>query len=264
MDRSKNEMSDRPRIRRNDPQRSAPIRDWSNLFRAAAPQGATAAAPRAQANGYSLEDAGGASPTASTAAAHDVVSEEARLGIETAYRVIDQHLQEGRRAAQARMGRDGATAQRGFAAAATAPRGAGAAQDTIQELVVQGIRLYSILAPLWSGILDSIARSTVAGDGGHASGAPVTVEIASTRMTRLTVDLASNTGPGTLAINGLHSLEAGKPPVTDISFAHEANSNRAVVRLRVPDGQPPGTYNGVIVDKDSGEPRGTITLRIDG
>ena len=282
-------MSDRPRIRRKDPERSAPIRDWSNLFRAAAAQGAAAGADNsatsgAQANGNSPDGAGSASAFAGNAAAHDAVSEEARLGIETAYRVIDKHLQEGRRAAQARMGRDGRTGPGGFAAAAAASPGAGIAQDSIQELVAQGIRFYSSLAPLWSGVLDSIASSTVARDGARADGraaaprapadmlrtaasgaaAPVIVEIASTRMTRITVDLAPNPGAGTLAINGLHALEAEKPPLKDIAFTIEAGSNRAVVRLRVPDGQPAGTYCGVIVDKDSGEPRGTITLRVDG
>jgi hypothetical protein len=35
------------------------------------------------------------------------------------------------------------------------------------------------------------------------------------------------------------------------------------VRIRVPDNQPAGVYNGVIVDKDSGEARGNLTVRIE-
>lgn len=269
MDRRKHGMNDRPRIRRKDPQRSAPIRDWSNLFRAAAPQSASAeaansAAPEAHANGNSSDGAGSGSAFAANAAADNAVSEEARLGIETAYRVIDQHLQEGKRAAQARMSREGGMGAEGFAKAMAGPAASGIAQDSIQELVAQGIRLYSNLAPLWASMLDSVASSTFAHDRARADGAPVIIEIASSRMTRVTVDLAPNAVAGTLAINGLHSLEAEKPPLRDVVLALDTGSNHAVVRIRVPDGQPAGTYSGVIVGKDSGEPRGTITLRVDG
>jgi hypothetical protein len=280
-------MSDRPRIRRKDPERSAPIRDWSNMFRSPGAQAVTAPSAESAAVGLQVNNStadGVASDSAEQSTAATVaagVSEEARIGIETAYRVIDEHLQEGRRAAQARSGRNGAEP----AASATAgPSGVGVAADSIQEMVAQGIRFYTSLAPLWSSLVNSIANSAMVRDTAPAGGistaplapapmprsapamspAPVIIEIASARMTRVTVDLAPPVGTSSLAIGGLQALEPEKPPLKEIALVTEPGSNRTVVRIRVPESQPAGVYSGVIVDRESGEPRGTITLRIDG
>src|SRR5579864_681850 len=107
-------MSDRPRLRRKDPDRDAPIRSWSNMFRS--PTAAIASTPNG--NGIApvvpsdeLMTAGALSPTSdSSASEQDPISEEARDGVESAYRVIDEHLQEGRRAARARIDEARATA----------------------------------------------------------------------------------------------------------------------------------------------------------
>ncbi len=279
-------MSDRPRVRRKDPERSAPIRDWSNMFRSPGAQGAAApsadsAAAGIQVNNSTHEGVASGSAAVSTAAVQAAtVSEEARVGIETAYRVIDEHLQEGRRAAQAQSGRGGGAGPGAFATAG--PAGVGIAAESIQEMVAQGIRFYSSFAPLWVSLVNSIANSAVVRDnvaGGISAAplalapmprsttamgpAPIIIEIASTRMTRVTVDLAPHAGPPNLAIGGLHALESEKPPLKEIALTIEPGSNRAVVRIRVPESQPAGVYSGVIVDSESGEPRGTIALRID-
>ena len=80
-------MSEHPRIRRKDPERSAPIRDWSNMFRSSGAQ--SASAPSADLAAAGLNDstpgglAGGSAPMSIPAAAVATVSEEARIGIET-------------------------------------------------------------------------------------------------------------------------------------------------------------------------------------
>jgi hypothetical protein len=155
------------------------------------------------------------------------------------------------------------------------------AAESIQEILAQGIRFYSSFAPLWVSLVKSIANSAAAGDNAAAgiaapplarapmppsapaTAAPIIVEIASTRMTRITVDLAPAASMTHLAIGGLQALEPEKPALKEISLATDAASHRTLVRIRVQDNQPPGVYRGVIVDPDSGEPRGTITLRID-
>jgi hypothetical protein len=215
-----------PRIRRKDPERSAPIRDWSNMFRSPGAQGASApsadsAAAGLQANNSTPDGVAGDSAAVSIpAAAATAVSEEARVGIETAYRVIDEHLQEGRRAAQAQSGRDGAALDGAFATAG--PSGVGMAPDSVQEMVAQGIRFYSSLAPLWGSLVNSIANSAAIRDpvaaatraaplapapmprnAAAAGPPPVIIEIASTRMTRVTVDLAPQVVAANLAIGGL-------------------------------------------------------------
>jgi hypothetical protein len=275
-------MSDGPRIRRKDPERSAPIRDWSNMFRSPGAPGAAAPSADSPANNSTPDGvASGPSASATLAVHAGAVSDEARVGIETAYRVIDEHLQEGRRAAQAQSGRaDGAGAG---AFARAVPAGVGIAADSIQEIIAQGIRFYSSFAPLWISLVNSIANSAGVRDPAAASGIsaaplapapmprsatemgapPMIIEIASARMTRITVDLAPHAGPANLAIGGLHALEAEKPPLKEIALTVEPGSNCAVVRIRVPEHQPAGVYSGVIVDRESGEPRGTMTLRID-
>ncbi len=217
------------------------------------------------------------------AAAVTAVGGDANTEIESAYRVIDEYLQEGRRAAQARS-RDSSVAAAGaFAAIATDPSRVGMAAASIQEMVAQGIRFYSTLAPLWTAVVSSIASSAGAAiptdtpvpgaaplhppplprGSTTTIPAPVIIELASARMTRVTVDLTSPGDTAALAIGGLHAIESERPPLRDIRFASDSHSGRPIVRIRVPDDQLPGVYSGVIVDADSGEPRGTIWLRIE-
>ena len=269
-------MSDHPRIKREDPARSAPIRDWSNMYSTAAAQSPPApAATRMQLDTSMPNGAANGSATLATSTVPAAgLSEEARAVIETAYRVIDEHLQEGRRAAQVR---GGGTA--GSESIAAGTDGAGVAADSIQEILAQGIRFYSSLAPLWVSLVNAIANSAatpaaVAADQpaaplaprpmsrAAATGTPI-VGIASSRMTRVTVDLAYSASAAQFAIGGLQALEPEKPPLREIALAFDASSNRTVVRIRVPESQPGGVYSGVIVDRVSGEPRGTVTLRID-
>jgi hypothetical protein len=281
-------MSRRPRIRRHDPDRIAPIRDWSNLFRSSGSQDGSArstngVAMRVPVNRLTPDGAANGPEQIGGSAAADPVNEEARLGIESAYRVIDQHLQEGRRAAQARNDNAHAAASGAFATAAGGPAGIGLAAEGIQEMVAQGVRFFSSLAPLWTSVVNSIAASATASNPPYSSGptarplapAPMprgatamavplcTIELASARMTRVTIDLAAHANAANFATSGLHAIEPNRPPLKDLAFTIDNHSNRPVVRIRVPDSQPAGVYSGVIVDKDSGNPCGTITLRIE-
>ncbi len=275
-------MNDRPRIRRKDPARDAPVRDWSNMFRGpGAPAASSTEAPPAplppgRTAPSGVPDASAAPPLPSA------FNDEARIGIETAYEVIDQHLREGRLAAQAQAPRDTpGTGPFGVAA----PSAMSISSDSIQQVVTQGLRFYSSLMPLWAAFIKSLAAATVVPDASAAAAAgiapaplapapfpraaadgrgPVIVEIASTRMARVTIDLPPAANAPNLALGALHPLDPGQPPLLDIALAFDPVANRHVVRIRVPDAQPAGVYSGVIVDRDAGAPRGTITLRIDG
>jgi hypothetical protein len=211
-------MSDRPRIRRKDPDRDAPIRSWSNMFRSLAVASASAPNGNGSAMGVPLDElitAGVAIGPASVsfASAPDPVSEEARHGVESAYRVIDEHLQEGRRAAQARIDDARATASGAFNMAAADSAGMKIATESLQEMITQDVRFYSSLAPLWASFVNSVATSAGALNptyptaptapaaaplapapiprSAHTTGgAPIGIEIASARMTRVTIDLA--------------------------------------------------------------------------
>ena len=120
-------MRNSQRIRRKNPDRDAPIRNWSNMFQgpsatgASAPNGNGAASERL--SDESIDDGMAIGASSGSAIANDPVSEEARDGVEIAYRVIDEHLQEGRRAAQARIDDAYATAAGGSKMAAADPAG---------------------------------------------------------------------------------------------------------------------------------------------
>jgi hypothetical protein len=280
-------MSDRRRLRRTDPDREGPVRDWSNLCQSTAAR--MAAKPSSNGTGLPLE-ASELTPETSTvqsayasaAAVPEPIDDEARAGIESAYRVVDEHLQEGRRAAEALSSRTSATASGAFTMSTAGPAGVALAAESIQEMVTQGIRFYSSLAPLWASVVNSIANATNAANPAPAVApvaaplspaplarspsvtvaAPFTIELASARMTRVTIDLFPHAKATRFVTSGLHAIDADRPPLTDITFIVDSHS-RLVVRIRVPDDQPAAVYNGVIADVDSGDPCGTITLRIE-
>ena len=278
-------MSDRPRIRREDPDRAAPVRDWANLFRSAASSSTpftNGSVKRGPTDEMTVAGAANGPASASNPAAPGPVSEEAQIAIENAYRVVDEHLQEGRRAAHSR--KDGArmSAPGAFPAASVNAAGIGLTVENIQAMVAEGLRFYSTLAPLWTTLFNSIATAATAAsapDTGLAAASlarppmpgntttmaaePIIVELASNRMTRVTIDLVPHVNPTKLATSGLHSIVPDCPSIKDLTFIVDSHSNRPVVRIRVPEDQPVGSYNGVIVDADSGDPRGTIALRIE-
>jgi hypothetical protein len=280
-------MSDRPRIRREDPDRAAPVRDWANLFRSAASSSTPStngSVKRGPTDEMTVAGAANGPALASNPAAPGSISEEAQIAIENAYRVVDEHLQEGRRAAQSR--RDDAarmSAPGAFPAASVDAAGIGLTVENIQEMVARSIRFYSTLAPLWASVVNSIATAAATAsapdDAGLAAAPlapppmprrttamvaePIIVELASARMTRVTIDLVPQVNPTKLATSGLHSIVPDCPSIKDLTFIEDSHSNRPVVRIRVPDDQPAGSYNGVIVDVDSGDTRGAITLRIE-
>src|SRR5258708_13802603 len=157
-------MSDRPRIRRKDPDRDAPMRSWSNMFRS--PAASIAPAPNGNGAAMGIESAElitagvvSGSASDSTASAQDQISDEARDGVEGAYRVIDEHLQEGRRAAQPPIDEARATAPGTSNMSTPDPAAIKNAAESLQEMIAQGVRFYSSLAPLWAGLVNSMAAS---------------------------------------------------------------------------------------------------------
>jgi hypothetical protein len=61
---------------------------------------------------------------------------------------------------------------------------------------------------------------------------------------------------------GLHAVDSDKPGLTDITFSPAKVDGRRKLRVFVPVNQPAGSYSGVIVDRETGELRGTLTVRV--
>ena len=68
-------------------------------------------------------------------------------------------------------------------------------------------------------------------------------------------------GPTLPVVAGLYAPDRGASPI-HVRFEREINGGLAIV-TDVPDDQPPATYSGAVIDRDTHEPIGTLRLKID-
>jgi len=236
-------MSDRERLHREDPVRTGPYRSWSTLVRPPAP------------------GEGGRGPWTGERPApgpsgdwSDVVSR----GVELGYRVLEEQLQQGQRVAEQ---------------IATQSYGPSAMASATQEIGERLLRSSTDALALWFELLTTVfgrgeAFRPFAPDARRAAsttGLPksrISVEVASVRPARVTMDLEPGSAGRRLIVNELRAMNAGTPPLVDVAFDADPSAEIVGVRVRVPDYLPPGIYTGVVLDRETGEPRGTISVRI--
>src|SRR5271163_2944097 len=114
----------------------------------------------------------------------------------------------------------------------------------------------------WTGRREATSIDTGTVSGQSPETVPVSIEVASRRPVQVSVDLRPNSEAKSLVALGLHSVDSRKPTLSDIRFVHDEAAGRIGLRIGVPESQPPGTYSGVIVNRDNGETRGTLSIRI--
>ena len=237
-------MKDRKRLHRADPARTAPVRNFSKLYRS---NSVNESGPAKAAQPDAQRDAADITPPAE--------------GVELAYSVIDKHIAEGRRAAE------------GFSNQAYTTR---VPSDNLQVLVERMLRFQSEMIPLWIETLATLVKVDPSRNG-HApgpdarlqsNGVPngetmaVSIEVLSLRPVQVSVELRPNSESQSLVALGLSSVDQRKPMLKDISLGPDEVVGRVKLRLRIPESQPPGTYSGVIVNRETGETRGTLSVRI--
>jgi hypothetical protein len=265
-------MSANDRFRRPDPVRAAPLRAWSTLVR---PGGAPEPENDHSGNGRRVSNVsvdGGAS--ASTSAPDAEIAD----AVATAYRVVDRHLSAGREAARA-LGRTSAEAE-GAAARGVdrADNGGFAALGAgLEEMIGEAARAFAGMMPAFAAMMDALARPPYAGFGAligengissfrqnpeAAPGPNFAIEVASVRPARVMLDLAPGADPATLVTTGLHAMEAGRPPITEVAFIPGGVGERPVLSVRVPVTAAPGIYAGAIVDRKNGEPQGALSVKV--
>jgi len=239
-------MGDRKRLRREDPKRIAPVRNFSKLFSSARSVNGTNAAKPAQPDAP-IRPTGG-NPLAE--------------GVELAYSVIEEYIAEGRRTAEGLNNQPYETR--------------GGSNDNLQVLVERMLRFQTEMLPLWIETLATLVKVDPSRNGNtqasaawpHPNGAAnaetmaVTIEVVSLRPVQVSVELRPNSEPHSLVALGLSAVDSGKPILKDISLAPDEMAGRIKLRLQIPESQPSGIYSGVIVNRDSGETRGTLTIRI--
>jgi hypothetical protein len=250
-------MSARKRITRPQLERTEPMRHWPTLFGMAG-----SGAPQTE---------GKAGP-AGRRSLNDAVSRSVDLG----YRVIDEYIRQGQRAAQRFTDRSYSTQ---------------AMTGDVQELAMRVGRYASEFAAVWFELMQAAVtgvaqRQTAPPSNGARATAPlspstapsaaqattpgyataeharVRIVMTSLRPAELSLDLRPDAAARPLLVHALRAVDPDTPRVTDVVFEAAVNGDPPTLRLRVPADQPAGVYNAVIVDAETSRPAGTISLRI--
>ncbi len=236
------------RLRRPEPQRTGPIRNATGYFR--------------ESHSWGSEDhPAWREPT-------EVLDDMVTQGVNLGYRVIDEHLRQGRSAAaKLRSGIDDT----------------GGDGNDMDELLTRLQRIYKDVGSLCYDAFDVLARSPallrwLAGrdpDGGQSGtsrgasqatapigGAGIAVEVSSTRRILVNLNLPPESEPYVPAVHALHAGDPNCPPLTAIAFRIDPASRVPILEVNVPDHQPPALYTGVVVDRTTNEPKGTLSVRV--
>lgn len=290
-------MSDNEqRIKREPPERERPIRNMSGMFRSSA-DGGNGVAP-------------GAAPRS-----------PAERGVDMGYRVLDEHIQQGRQAAQQRHGGSSGFG-RGFTPGPGLLDGFGAGlgrfAETMPGMATGMLRMWiqmmsmwlemmdpRMLGPdgmremwtRWSQMMDPVngpmswmsggpangpwggsaggsagwpagqnpaSRSAGPFSGPAASGAAashlrVSVTTVSSRPVRVGFDLRPGCEGLALGAQNVRAVEPDKPALEDVRF--ESDDELRII-VTVTDEQPEGLYAGRIVDQQSGETVGMLSVHV--
>lgn len=261
----------RPRVTRPEPERTTPRRGWSNIF-----------GPGADAGSGTTPPADAAADGASDDRASDTVSRAVELG----YRVIDEYVRQGQKAAQRLSSRSWSPET--------------ALRDT-QDFTARVTRHASDMVALWIDLLDSAnmtgawrtaaqpwtqgmrtgdeaasgsavpvaatGASSPAASPPHPAAPPtgrtrIAVELASERPAEVTVDLRSEDTARRLVVHSLRAVEPEKPRISEVAIEPATPHAPARLRIRIPAGQPSGTYNALVIDEETSRPAGTVSVRL--
>ena len=247
-------MNGRERLRRENPERTEPLRHWSKLYRdpdSWNPRD-TGAAPES-------EGAAEADPGAQPESWNEVVAE----GVSVAYRVIEEQMRQGQRVAEQ---------------ISDASYGPTAITGDLREAGERMVRYSADLVALWLDFVNSTmangdllrnltaswqqAAGAPSNPPHHGSTASFAVEVCSSRPVRVCFDLKDGAAGRPLASHGLCALEPEKPRLADVAFETGSNGGPLLVRLHVPADHPAGLYTGVVVDAETGAPLGTLSAHV--
>ena len=242
----------RERMKREDPARSSPIRNATTYFREA----------HSWDDGAPEQGAGTGPETPVTEKLDDVITRGVHLG----YKVIEEHIRKGQRTAR-ELRQSSPQAQDG--------------SDDFAKFVEQAQRLYQDVGTLCFDALETlvhspallrrVARAVQMYPDTEPSGAEATdpsgfagrcaVEIQSRHRTRVDLQLDPGAQFRPLRVHALHAPLPGAPPLTALSFRGEP-SGVPLLAVSIPDHQPAGLYSGLVVDAETNEPAGTLTVHI--
>ncbi len=218
-------MDDKDRFRRKEPLRDRPIRDAADHLRA----DSRPSRPEVQ-----ILDS--------------VVTEAVGLG----YDVIDTYIRQGRFAAeQTRTGLD-----------------ASGITTDVADLAQRAVTLSLDLANSWLDLVTAVTqhckRPQVAPTPLTPGPVqpPIDYEIICSRQVQVEFQFFSGADRIAPAVHYLQARDQTIPPLTGVFFTVSQDSKRPALNIPVPEGQPAGTYSGVIVDAATNLPGGTLIVRL--
>jgi hypothetical protein len=83
----------------------------------------------------------------------------------------------------------------------------------------------------------------------------------SSKPATVSIDLREDSQRMSLAVLGLRAVDPGKPELSDVDLEADPTGGLKL-RICIPQSCPPGTFSGVIVNRETGESRGTLTVRV--
>jgi hypothetical protein len=106
------------------------------------------------------------------------------------------------------------------------------------------------------------APSAAASNGASAPSPGFSVEVESSRPATVAVEMRGPASGAVLVAHALRSEDESLPRIVGVTVSTSADGAPAVVRVPVPDGQPDGIYNGMIIDEATSLPVGTVSVRL--
>lgn len=240
-------MRKRKRLRREEPLRTGPVRGFSGIY------GRSGKHRR-------YEEATVPKPRQREPAAGVPNNEPVARAVALGYQVIEDYLRAGREAAaqlSSRQTYNGRVALNG-----------------LPELVNMIVRGYSEALPVWVELANSLLRveglrtrdegsvdrKSSVDDAHEKIASAISIELVTTRPVRAKFEMHKASHRMSLVAHGLRAVEADKPPLNDIKFVQSENDHPGTLRIFVPASQPAGRYSGVVVDRSTGEPCGTLSV----
>lgn len=245
------ERQHRPKPKREGPNRAV-------LTRAESVNGA-AVEPPAPADAIATAEAG-AGPGVSAAPDDGVIG----AAVAAAYRVVEDNVQEGRRAAE----RLRAAADDPSEGPPNTKAVAGRLVHVTRDLGAAWVDLIAAVLrePEVRAVIDRITladRQRAAAPADRVATVSITQRVRSRKPLEVTLSALPplDAGAPPPGIAGLHALGAGSPPLREISFTI-GPAGALELQIVVPDDQPADVYTGTIVDVGTRLPIGALTVRI--
>lgn len=252
-------MAEHDRLHRENPERDAPIRNWSALYR--------------KADSWTASFSETTTQTTAKTSENGDFSDPLSHGVKLGYQVIEEHIRQGQRIAQQINSRSYNLKN---------------ASNDVSELVDRLVRDSTNLLSLWFQFMASLTQTAESfrpasttpqqpfspsanGAAQHHAAtasapaqqpATVSIELVASCPTQVTLSLSPQAERLALVSPGLHALGGEKPPLTDIRFTPCRDNQPALLRLVIPPGHPADCYSGVLVDSVTGAPQGTVSVHV--